>query len=194
MGGFETKDWATKNSMAKCLGKVTDYRWLLRKGVEEKKRCLYSCWIILMWLSVSFTFRSRNSSHFLWMFWLLISGPFSLLILNSIWLIQIQGTLLLKSFTIPWFHRRGLLIVWGFVSEERRKLPFTLIPFILDWHNTLQASQTALLQVSDLGDSLSVTAHRTQVSHQRCSDAHLRCLTWTIKLITREMIRQSRFA
>lgn len=155
MGGFETKDSATKNSLGKCLGKVTDYRRLLRKGVQEKKRCLFSCWIFLMWLSVSLTFSSWNSSHFLWMFWLLTSGLFSLLILNSVWLIQIQGTLLVKAFTVFWFPRTELLMVWGFVSEEWCKLPFTLIPFILDWHDTLHASHTTSLSVSNSGGSFS---------------------------------------
>lgn len=155
MGGFETKDSATKNSLGKCLGKFTDYRGLLRKGVQKKKRCLFSGWIFLTWLSASLTFSSRNSSHFLWMFWLLISGSFSLLILNSVWLIQIQGTLLLKSFAVFSFHGTGLLMVWRFVSEEWCKLPFTLIPFRLDWHDTLQGSQTILLWVSNSGGSLS---------------------------------------
>lgn len=152
MGGFETKD-STKNSLGKCLGKVTDYRQLLRKGVQKKKRCLFSCWIFLMWLSLSLTFSSWNSSHFLWMFWLLISGPFSLWILNSICLIQIQGMLLLKSLTVFWFHRTELLMVWGLVSEEWCKLPFTLTAFIPDWHDTLLASHTILLWVSNSGGS-----------------------------------------
>lgn len=145
MGGFETKDSATKNSLGKCLGKVTDYRRLPIKGVQKKKRCLFSCWIFLMWLSVSLTFSSWNSSHFLWMFWLLISAPFSLLILNSIWLIQIQGTLLLKSFTVFWFHRMGPLMVWGF-QQGTVQTSFYTYSFHtrLTWHIASQADNLAL--------------------------------------------------
>lgn len=146
MGGFETHDSVTKNSLGKCLGKVTDYRWLLRKGVLQKKRCFFSSGIFLMWLSVSLTFSYWNSSHFLWMFWLLISGPFSVLILNSIWLIQIQGMWLLKSFTIFWFQQNGAVNGVGFCQWGTVQTSFYTYSFHtrLTWHTASQSDNPAL--------------------------------------------------